>query len=92
MPLMNLIEEAIKHAGGVTAFTKALNLLIERPVTYQAVKKWVARGRLPRTEWTGESCYATAIEQLTEGKVSRASLLRVASTSLADSAAQEEGV
>lgn len=27
-------------------------------VTYQALRKWEARGRLPRTEWTGETNYA----------------------------------
>lgn len=89
MPSMNLIEQAIQHAGGVTAFTKALNALIERPVTYQAVKKWAARGRLPRTEWTGESNYAAAIEQLTGGHVSRDRLLQSASAS---APVQEEGV
>lgn len=30
-------------------------------VTYQALKKWESRGRLPRTEWTGETNYAAAI-------------------------------
>jgi hypothetical protein len=74
---MNLIEKAIAHAGGVTAFTKALNDLIERPVTYQAVKKWAAKGRLPRTEWTGESHYASAIEKLTSGEVPRERLLNI---------------
>jgi hypothetical protein len=78
---MNLIEQAIKHVGGVTAFTKALNELIERPVTYQAVKKWAAKGRLPRTEWTGETRYAVAIEQLTDRQVLRDELLKSAAAS-----------
>lgn len=30
-------------------------------VTYQAVRKWEAAGRLPRTEWTGETDYASRI-------------------------------
>jgi len=59
---MNLIQKAINDAGGVTAFTKQLNSHIARPVTYQAVRKWAAQGKLPRTEWTGESHYANAIE------------------------------
>ncbi|WP_225031783.1 helix-turn-helix domain-containing protein [Paraburkholderia sp. XV] len=87
---MNLIEQAIQHAGGVTAFTKALNELIERPVTYQAVKKWAARGRLPRTEWTGESHYASAIERVTGGQVSRESLLNPVAAPAA--VQHEEGV
>jgi len=91
MLAMNLIEQAIKHAGGVTAFTKALNALIDRPVTYQAVKKWAVKGRLPRTEWTGESNYAAAIERLTGGQVPREKLLHTLPAS-ATASLQEEGV
>ncbi|MGS1071691.1 hypothetical protein [Burkholderia glumae] len=74
---MNLIETAVADAGGLTQFTKALNERIARPLTYQAVKKWIERGRLPRTEWTGETHYADAIENLTGGRVLRADLLRI---------------
>ncbi|ENH6337830.1 hypothetical protein ABWH74_001126 [Burkholderia vietnamiensis] len=72
---MNLIETAVAHVGGITAFTKALNEHIERPVTYQAVRKWIAKGRLPRTEWTGETNYSAAIESITSGAVPRLRLL-----------------
>ncbi len=44
-------------------------------VTYQAVRKWEAAGRLPRTEWTGETEYAQRIEDLSAGQISRAALL-----------------
>lgn len=44
-------------------------------VSYQAVLKWKKAGRLPRTEWTGETAYAQTIEMLTEGRVSRSRLL-----------------
>ncbi|MFM0270134.1 hypothetical protein PQQ59_06085 [Paraburkholderia aspalathi] len=88
---MNLIEQAIKHAGGVTAFTKALNELIERPVTYQAVKKWAAKGRLPRTEWTDETHYAAAIEQLTGGQVLRERLLQTGVTPGVSASVEKEG-
>ncbi|WP_334034729.1 hypothetical protein [Burkholderia cepacia] len=74
---MNLIETAVAYAGGLTQFTKALNERIARPLTYQAIKKWMARGRLPRTEWTGETHYAEAIENLTGGRVLRVELLRI---------------
>ena len=30
-------------------------------VTYQAVRKWEKKGRLPRTEYTGETDYAARI-------------------------------
>lgn len=32
-------------------------------VTYQAVRKWERAGRMPRTEFTGETAYADAIAQ-----------------------------
>ncbi|HMZ30659.1 MAG TPA: hypothetical protein PLE66_13465 [Thauera aminoaromatica] len=44
-------------------------------VTYQAIRKWEAAGRLPRTEWTGETEYADRIVELAGGKVNRRRLL-----------------
>ncbi|HEU4589411.1 MAG TPA: YdaS family helix-turn-helix protein [Steroidobacteraceae bacterium] len=44
-------------------------------VSYQAIRKWQRSGRLPRTEWTGETDYATRIEQATQGRITRAALL-----------------
>jgi hypothetical protein len=41
----------------------------------QAVRKWEAAGRLPRTEWTGETNYAEQIEKLTGGAVPKSELL-----------------
>ena len=46
-------------------------------VTYQALRKWESRGRLPRTEWTGETHYATIIERETGGEITRDALLVV---------------
>ncbi|MTI13804.1 YdaS family helix-turn-helix protein [Sansalvadorimonas verongulae] len=43
-------------------------------VTYQAVRKWKAKGRLPRTEWTGETNYALRIEKATNGKIKQSDL------------------
>ncbi|MBU9502861.1 hypothetical protein KTE58_23750 [Burkholderia multivorans] len=77
---MNLIESAIAKLGGLTAFTTALNAELKKPVTYQAVKKWAAKGRLPRTEWTGETDYSSAIERITGKFVSKAALLQPVST------------
>jgi predicted DNA-binding transcriptional regulator AlpA len=42
-----------------------------------SVYKWVKAGRLPRTEWTGETNYAQIIERETGGKVTRAALLKL---------------
>lgn len=36
--------------------------------SYQAVKKWRDLGRLPRTEYTGETNYSEQIERITGGK------------------------
>lgn len=44
-------------------------------VSYQAVKKWEKRGSLPRTDWTGETDYASRIEKATGGQITRAQLL-----------------
>lgn len=40
-----------------------------------SVYKWQKSGRLPRTEWTGETNYAAIIERETGGQVTRAALL-----------------
>jgi hypothetical protein len=52
------LRAAIEHVG-LTALARALS------VTHQAVRKWEAAGRPPRTEWTGETDYAGTVEQLT---------------------------
>lgn len=44
-------------------------------VSYQSVRKWEKLGRLPRTEWTGETNYSESIERITGGKVSKVALL-----------------
>jgi hypothetical protein len=72
---MKPLSRAIELLGGPVAFTSKLNERLAKPVSYQAVKKWEAKGRLPRTDWTGETAYAAAIELITEGKVTRAELL-----------------
>lgn len=40
-----------------------------------SVYKWIENGRLPRTEWTGETDYASKIEIACDGKVTKAELL-----------------
>jgi hypothetical protein len=51
------------------------NLAKELKVSGQAIRKWERAGRMPRTEWTGETSYAEQIEQLTAGQVTKARLL-----------------
>ncbi len=45
-------------------------------VSYQAIRKWERAGRLPRTDWTGETHYSQIIEQVTGGAISREELLK----------------
>lgn len=68
MTKTNLITRAIEIAG-------LQQVAAACGVSYQAVRKWEASGRLPRTEWTGESRHAEAIERATGGQVSRERLL-----------------
>ncbi|MBU2750814.1 helix-turn-helix domain-containing protein [Acidithiobacillus thiooxidans] len=43
-------------------------------VSGKAVMKWVAAGRLPRTEYTGETHYADMIQSATHGAITREDL------------------
>jgi hypothetical protein len=45
-------------------------------VSYEAVRKWGAKGKLPRTEWTGETRYCEQIIKLSNNKLTREQLLR----------------
>lgn len=67
----NQITRAIEIAG-LAEIAKACG------VTYQAVRKWETAGRLPRTEWTGETHHANAIEHVTAGQVTKQQLLNLA--------------
>lgn len=68
MDIPNPLQAAIDQLG-LTALAR------ECKVSHQAVRKWQRQGRMPRTEWTGETTYATAIETATGGKVPKALLL-----------------
>ena len=63
----NPMTTAIERAG-LTVVATACG------VTYQAVRKWERHG-LPRTEWTGETAHARAIEVATGNTVRAADLL-----------------
>lgn len=62
------LESAIRLVG-VTRLARELS------ITHQAIRKWQRAGRMPRTEWTGETAYSERIQQLTEGAVTRDHLL-----------------
>ena len=66
----NLISKAIDLTG-LTNLAKACG------VTYQSVKRWEDKGRVPRTDWTGETDYASRIEEATKGVITRDQLLNL---------------
>ena len=63
------LEKAFHLCGGPHGLAEVC--LVTRP----AVLRWRKRGRLPRTEWTGETHYAEAIEAATNGAVTKTELL-----------------
>lgn len=73
------LQVAIDQVG-LTQLAKACG------VSHQAVRKWQRQGRLPRTEWTGETAYAAAIEQATAGEVKRDVLMAKWPPALAEAA------
>lgn len=68
MQTQNHIETAVKIIGR-SVLARALK------VTPPAIKKWEVSGRMPRTEWTGETNYSALIEKLSGGKIKRKDLL-----------------
>lgn len=52
---MSAVSIAVEFAGGPIASAKACG------IRRQAVDKWLAKGALPRTEYTGETDYAVRL-------------------------------
>lgn len=83
MDTSNPLEAAVRLVG-------LSKLARECGVTHQAVRKWQAARRMPRTEWTGETKHSEAIERATGGQVKKAQLLAawpVATAAAAEAAA-----
>lgn len=78
-PLLDMtpLEKAIRFLGGYSATARVCG------VACQVVSNWVRRGRLPRTEWTGETDYSTRIEKALAGAVTREELLSIRPSSRA---------
>jgi hypothetical protein len=62
------LDKAIKLLG---AYKIARICGVRGPSVY----KWIANGRLPRTEWTGETNYSQKIADASNGAISRSALL-----------------
>jgi hypothetical protein len=63
------LEQAISRMG-LAQLARELNL------TPPALRKWQRAGRMPRTEWTGETDYAKTIERLCDGSPTAEQLLK----------------
>lgn len=57
---MSAIDRVVELLGGYEATGRACG------VSGKAVMKWAKKGRLPRTEWTGETNYASLILEALE--------------------------
>lgn len=68
------IEQAFELLGGPTGVAR--NLAEQGiKITPWACNKWLRARRLPRTDYTGETSYAAAIERALDGKVTAKALL-----------------
>ena len=54
---MSAISQAVKAVGGPVAAAKICG------VRRQAVDKWIAKGSLPRTDYSGETSYALLLAE-----------------------------
>ncbi len=66
---MNPIQQAIEVVGGRTAAAALLG------ISYVAVRKMAEKGVLPRTDYTGETCYAQILADNSQGKLTKEWLL-----------------
>ncbi|MEG8916435.1 YdaS family helix-turn-helix protein [Klebsiella pneumoniae] len=66
---MNIVRQVVDSVGGQTAAAKICGV---SPV---AVHKWVKRGCLPRTDFTGKTTYARKLAAASSGAFSEGQLL-----------------
>jgi hypothetical protein len=69
------IERVFTLLGGPTGVLRALRKEGIEIKTPWAVSKWLRAGRLPRTEYTGETKYAQVLERAVDGQVTAEQLL-----------------
>ncbi|MBX9753762.1 MAG: helix-turn-helix domain-containing protein [Pseudomonadaceae bacterium] len=66
---MNAISIAIEQVGGPIGAAKACG------IRRQAIDKWLIKGVLPRTDYTGETNYAERLADASSGQFTAAWLL-----------------
>lgn len=67
----NTLRKAINETPGKTSGVASIC-----GVSVRAVYKWIQSGRLPRTDYTGETSYASKIAEASEGNISADWLLQ----------------
>ncbi|MFK3973742.1 hypothetical protein ACI2KS_23805 [Pseudomonas sp. NPDC087358] len=65
---MNALKHAVSAVGGISAAARMCH------VSSRAINKWVAAGRLPRTEYTGETQHAENLARGCNGAFTAQSL------------------
>ena len=63
------MAKAIKIAGGKVKMAAYLG------ISYQSINGWSTSGKMPCTEFNGETFYSLKIQELTEGEVTVVDLL-----------------
>lgn len=66
------LDKAVSILGSNAAVGRVCGSL-----THEAVRKWRKKGRMPRTEYTGETIYAQLIAKATNEQVTIADLLGI---------------
>lgn len=74
-PSPTALQRVFSLLGGPAGVRKALLAAGIDIKTDWAVNKWLRAGRLPRTEYTGETSYARVLEAAVGGQVKAAELL-----------------
>lgn len=69
------IERVFELLGGPSGVLRALRAEGIEIKTPWAVSKWRQAGRLPRTEYTGETTYARVLERAVGGQVTAEAML-----------------
>lgn len=75
---MRALRFAVDKVGGVTECARICG------ISPRGVYKWLHRGSLPRTEFTGETCYAKRLAEASDGAFTAEWLLEHAGPSASD--------
>lgn len=78
MVTINSLSDAVALVGGPSSAAEACGR------STRAIYKWLSKGALPRTEYSGETNYAKCLADRAEGKFTADRLLEVANPAQPD--------